>query len=161
MLLITVASKAIRHIKYFMPILFLINSLFAQVLTGGYYHTVLLCEDSTLTATGRNAYGQLGTNNSDNQIIPVQLPGLNNIVAVSAGADHTIALKNDGTVYSWGINDHGQLGRENYNNDSVPNIIPGLNGIIAIAAGEQFSLALRADGKICKSAQPCYDYNIE
>jgi alpha-tubulin suppressor-like RCC1 family protein/PKD repeat protein len=148
MLLITVASKAIRHIKYFMPILFLINSLFAQVLTGGYYHTVLLCEDSTLTATGRNAYGQLGTNNSDNQIIPVQLPGLNNIVAVSAGADHTIALKNDGTVYSWGINDHGQLGRENYNNDSVPNIIPGLNGIIAIAAGEQFSLALRADGKI-------------
>lgn len=61
--------------------------------------------------------------------------GLNNVVAISAGARHSLALKNDGTVVGWGDNSQLQL-----------NFPLGLTNVIAISAGEFYSLALKNNG---------------
>jgi len=43
-------------------------------------------------------------------LVPVQVAGLSDIVAIAEGGGHSLALKRDGTVWAWGQNIHGQLG---------------------------------------------------
>lgn len=43
-------------------------------------------------------------------LVPVQVAGLNDIVAIAEGGGHSLALKRDGTVWAWGWNGYGQLG---------------------------------------------------
>jgi alpha-tubulin suppressor-like RCC1 family protein len=42
--------------------------------------------------------------------VPVQIPGLKNIIAIAAGESHGIAVDKDGVVWTWGFNDYGQIG---------------------------------------------------
>jgi hypothetical protein len=86
----------------------------------------VLKADRTLFAWGENEYGE--TN------IPA---GLNNVVAIAAGAGHNLALKADGTVAAWGADNYGQT--------DVP---VGLSNVVAIAAGGWHSLALKRDGTV-------------
>jgi len=48
--------------------------------------------------------------------VPIQVEGLEGIVAIQAGMECTIAYKNDGTVWAWGKNDFGQLGDGTFEN---------------------------------------------
>jgi hypothetical protein len=93
---------------------------------GGYYHTLQLYPDGTVTASGENMFGQ--TN------VP---PGLSNVVAVAAGYNHSLALRSDGTVVGWGDNSFGET-----------SLASGLENIVAVACGDHFSSALRADGTV-------------
>ena len=43
-------------------------------------------------------------------LVPVQVAGLSDIVAVAEGGGHSLELKRDGTVWAWGRNIYGQLG---------------------------------------------------
>jgi alpha-tubulin suppressor-like RCC1 family protein len=43
-------------------------------------------------------------------LVPVQVAGLCDIVAIAEGGGHSLALKRDGTVWAWGQNIYGQLG---------------------------------------------------
>jgi photosystem II stability/assembly factor-like uncharacterized protein len=125
---------------------------------GGWTHTVFLKSDGTVYATGKNAYGQLGT--GDDKIgvhslttvqVKCSIDGyLKNVIAVTAGAYHSMALKSDGTVWAWGRNDKGQLGNGSYDVSGIPIQVSGLGAgsIIAIAGGEGHSLSLRSDGKL-------------
>jgi len=47
---------------------------------------------------------------SAKSLVPVQVAGLTDIVAVAEGGGHSLALKRDGTVWAWGSNDVGQSG---------------------------------------------------
>lgn len=55
--------------------------------------------------------GQLGDGGLIDRSTPVQVAGVSNAVAVSAGSDFALALKSDGTVWGWGYNVDGELGR--------------------------------------------------
>jgi len=87
-------------------------------ISAGKYHTVALKSDGTVWAWGvHSEYDQLddeiGAMSSWGEkysYIPMQVKGLTNVVAVSAGFLHTVALKSDGTVWAWGYNWQGQLG---------------------------------------------------
>ena len=92
----------------------------------GFYHSVGLKSDGTVTAWGYDYYGETD--------VPA---GLTGVTAVSAGAYHTVALKNDGTVVAWGWNNYGQT--------TVP---AGLTGVTAIAAGAYHTVALKSDGTV-------------
>ena len=65
--------------------------------------TIILKEDSTVWAWGRNFSGTLGNGTFEDSDIPVQVKNLQNITAISANGARCLALKNDGTVWFWGL----------------------------------------------------------
>jgi alpha-tubulin suppressor-like RCC1 family protein len=109
---------------------------------------MLLDPYGTVWTWGGNNYGQLGDGTNTDKVSPVQINGLNNIVAIATRCDHSLALKNDGTVLAWGCNTYGQLGDNTNTHKSSPVQVNGLNNIVAIASGFNHSLALKNDGTV-------------
>jgi alpha-tubulin suppressor-like RCC1 family protein len=71
-----------------------------------------------------------GSCNSDN---PVQVSGITNATAISAGVESGYALKSDGTVWAWGGGQAGELGNGNpFASADVPLQVAGLSGVTAI-----------------------------
>ena len=103
--------------------------------------SVALRSDGTVWTWGNNGDGA-GTN----QLAPVRLRGIFDVVSVAAGVYHTVALCADGTVWTWGWNDYGQLGRNG--DGTVPGRVNGLGNVVAIAAGQYHTMAVTADGRV-------------
>ena len=112
--------------------------------------TLALLEDGTVWGWGRTTSLQLGPNapTSGNQLSPVRVGDLSNMVAVALGQYHALALSADGTVWSWGGNSNYQLGDGTSVARSQPQAVPGLDRVVDIAAGENHSLAVRSDGTV-------------
>lgn len=124
----------------------------AQIVAAGGWHSLTICNDSTVKAFGENASGQLGDASNTDRNIPVQAIGLTSIIGVSAGGDqleaHSLALKNDGTVWSWGSNIYGALGNGTTTNTNIPGQVLILTNVKAISAGGWHSSALKNDGTV-------------
>ena len=75
------------------------------------FHSCATLLDGTVWCWGRNHMGQLGIGSADGNahLAPVQVSGITNAVAVSAGTNHTCALLITGAVKCWGFNNLGQL----------------------------------------------------
>lgn len=117
-------------------------------IAAGWYHTVALKSDGTVWAWGDNTQAQLGDGSANNKrLTPVQVSGLNGVVAVAAGKSHTVALKSDGTIWAWGCNSCGQVcsGTSNY---LSPVQVTGFSGVVAIAAGANHTVAVMKDGTV-------------
>ena len=59
---------------------------------GGDAHTLVARADGSVWASGLNASGQLGVDSTVDQTTPIQVPDLENVVSVAAGASHSMAL---------------------------------------------------------------------
>lgn len=116
-----------------------------SAIAAGYGYSFAI-KNAELYAWGYNGYGQLGTGNTTDSTVPVQIAGLAGVTAVAAGTGHTLALR-DGDVYAWGDNDFGQLGVGNFTNSSTPLPVE-LHDITAIAASRDSSFALSSDGSL-------------
>ena len=84
-------------------------------------------------------------------LVPKQIPGIDDVQAVSAGFGQIVILKNDGTVWAWGCNKYGQIGRGtfgNSNSENTPDRVPNLSDIVRISAGFRHSLALDKNGSV-------------
>ena len=138
------------------------------------YHSLALNADGTVTAWGRNDYGQSSVPSGLTDVIAISgglyhslalksdgtvvvwgddtydqrlVPsGLTDVVAIAAGGVHSLALKSDGTVVAWGYNDFGEC-----------NVPSDLTDVIAIAAGTWHSLALKSDGTVVAWGDDTYD----
>ena len=92
----------------------------------GYDHTLFLCSDSTIAATGRNPNGQLGNGTTLNSTTAVKVfdGGYLNgktPIAIAAGAYHSAAVTSDGNIFTWGSDNYGQLGNgQPLANSSIP-----------------------------------------
>lgn len=120
-----------------------------RAMAAGLFHTVALMEDGTLRAWGDNSLGQLGNGSSLNfSYVPTSVVGLDEIVAVSAGAFHTVAVDRNGNVWAWGNNTTGQLGTGALGPAIVENParIEGLPRVTAVACGMGHTLALDENG---------------
>ena len=128
-----------------------------EAIAAGYSHSVALRKDGTVWTWGMNCDDQLGAETSgDKSILPIQVPGLTNVVAIAAGEGHTLALKKDGTIWGWGSNSNGQLGSGTKANKSfVPVQVPGLSGMTSIASGGFHNMALRRDGAVWAWGSNC------
>ena len=96
---------------------------------------VLVATNLSITAWGWNQYGELN--------VP---SGLDNVVAIAAGAAHSLALQSDGMVSAWGV---GETNNPNDGIDFGQSIVPaGLSNVVAVAAGYLNSLVLKGNGTV-------------
>lgn len=153
-------------------------------ISAGGAHALALLQDGTVMAWGSNQDGELGDGACGTEaatgksgLMPVQVPGLNSVVAVAAGGGSNYALLADGTVMAWGKNNSGQLGigelgpeecRTEVGTEpasvtprpvvlspvgsspavSSPAGGEPLSGVTAISAGSEAAYALLADGNV-------------
>lgn len=97
-------------------------------IAAGDYHVLALLNDASVVAWGDNRQQQLGVNGSiDQRPLAAAVPGLNNVIAISAGGGHSLALLDCGTVRGWGDNRFGQLANSSFLNASAPAPVPVLN----------------------------------
>jgi len=83
-------------------------------------------------------------------LIPIQVPGVSNVTAISSGWKHILALKSNGTVWAWGLNGHGELGDGTAINRSNAVQVLNLSNIVMVSGGDYNSIALRSDGTVWK-----------
>ena len=106
------------------------NLIGVAMIAAGWYHSVALLTNGTVTAWGLNG-ALLGWHLTE-------VPGnATNVSVISAQALHTLALHNDGTVVAWGYDGFGEA--------SVP---AGLSNVVAIASGYQHNLAVNSNGTV-------------
>jgi alpha-tubulin suppressor-like RCC1 family protein len=121
-------------------------------IAAGWDFTLALKNDGSVWTWGANAKGQLGNGSAGATPLPTptMVPGLPEIVAITAGEDHAFALAKNGMVWSWGNNEAGQLGQDPLAASIVPTPakVYNLTGIISIAAGRHHGVAARNDGSI-------------
>ncbi|MGC5324432.1 cadherin-like beta sandwich domain-containing protein, partial [Brevibacillus sp. SYSU BS000544] len=108
--------------------------------------TLALKNDGTVYAWGMNYNGQLGNGTSNNvQLVPLQIPGLDHVIAIEAGNGYSMALKDDGKVYTWGLNNNGQLGDGTTDSKSTPVQVLNISNAKKISAGHSHAMALIDD----------------
>jgi len=140
--------------------------IYTQIAAGD-AHACALANDGTVMCWGRNSEGQLGNgaiyDGSGNSLsslisanlraatgqpgngssIPVTVPGLSGVVAISAGGNQSCALLGDGSVKCWGSTSHL------LDVSSVPVAVTGLMGAVtAISVGAGHVCALLGSGGV-------------
>jgi len=150
-----------------------------------------LLEDSKVMAWGFNMQGQLGDSSSGPEDCrkepaegrfkipcsrtPVEVKGLTEVTAISAGYLHALALLKSGRLEAWGGNTWGQLGVRGGSSETcglplgtsefdftlvecsrTPVEVSELNqaAVVGISAGGEFSLAVGPPGPIVTSVSP-------
>lgn len=135
-----------------------------QSIAGGYGYYIGAARDGTVWVWGETACwvdGSVREPFADCVPLagaPVQVPGLQDVVAVAGTVAAALALKRDGTVWSWGHNDWGALGNDvpyqAYR--PIPTQVAGPANIVQIHAYDETwagrdpisVLALAADGTL-------------
>ncbi|RUS47179.1 stalk domain-containing protein [Cohnella sp. AR92] len=143
----------------FLPVRIRIDNV--KQVSSGYRHTLFLKKDGTVWAVGGNEHGQLGIGKQSEgaELVeePVQVPGLTDVIQVSAGDTHSLAVKSDGTVWAWGGNENGELGDDSRKNGLQPRLVNGLPKVNSVAAGRYTSLALGNGGEVWVWGLHAYD----
>jgi len=144
-------------VSSFLSALFCLTTIStAQIAEGGDSHSLILCNDKSVWATGLNNWGQGGDSTTTPRLTYVRMTAVSNAKAVSTGSWHSSVLLDDGTVWTCGYNNKSQLGNGTSCNCAnpvpAPVVGPGgigiLDSIRAIAAGGRHNLVLHDDSTV-------------
>jgi len=133
-----------------------LNAVPIKAIAAGASHSLALAVDGTVYAWGANYNGQLGSGDTRNSNVALQVRGLTGVAALAGGANFSLALERDGTVRAWGYSGNGQLGAgytgyyggfycdntSSSQNCTTPLMVSGLSDVVAITAGDNHGLAL-------------------
>uniref|UniRef100_A0A0B7B3C0 HECT domain-containing protein n=2 Tax=Arion vulgaris TaxID=1028688 RepID=A0A0B7B3C0_9EUPU len=115
-----------------------------QVAAGG-NHSLMLSKSGAFYGWGRNSFGQLGLNDTQDYSLPQQCRPIRSqrIKYICCGENHTACLTGDGRVFTFGEGSYGQLGHNSNNNEILPRQVIELSGseVSQIACGRYHSLA--------------------
>ena len=127
-------------------------------LAAGLYHTcALFSPDRSVTCWGWNGYGQLGTEDTTDRLVPAAPVSLADVTSVVAGSTHTCAVVSGGSVWCWGSNTSGQLGNAQDGCDPndlgncyspSPVEVAGLGEVQQVTAGDAHTCALLKSGHV-------------
>lgn len=118
----------------------------ATAIAAGAFHTCVAFASGTASCWGDNSAGQIN-GSGVNQLYPVAITDLTNVVTVTAGTFHTCALRATGGAVCLGDNDFGQLGDGTFTSRSFFGAVR-LSNAAAISAGGAHGCAALADGSI-------------
>jgi alpha-tubulin suppressor-like RCC1 family protein len=111
--------------------------------TCGYQFGAALTTNGTVWTWGSGSHGELGQGAPTTSYYPAQVPGLSNIVSISAGWFHILAVKSDGTVWAWGNNSNGEIGDGTSTQRSSPVQVLIPDTVVAASGGDSHSSALQ------------------
>jgi alpha-tubulin suppressor-like RCC1 family protein len=115
-------------------------------MVAGSYHTCASTAAGALFCWGNNQSGELGLGaRDDGRHTSNQVPGLTNVVEVTAGGGHTCARMASGAVSCWG---YGPIGDGANTTAYTPAPVKGLTDAVSLMSGEDHACARRANGKI-------------
>jgi len=97
-------------------------------------HSCALLAGGTIKCWGSNSAGELGNGKQGNRVPPIEVSGIGNATAVSAGGYFTCARLSSGKIKCWGVNAHGQLGDGSTKNRSTPVVVKRTRKAIAVSA---------------------------
>lgn len=119
------------------------------IMAAGTRHTCVVDSARTVWCWGANNLGQLGNGTRVDSARPVQVPGLQDVLAITAGGDHSCALQDGGAILCWGAGDLGQLGQGRFADSLEPVAVQGLTtAAVSVAAGRTHTCAVTDDGKV-------------
>ena len=122
-----------------------------KIVGGGYNHTTAIKTDGSLWVWGRNAQGQLGTNDLTQRNTPVTtFVGGNTwktIGNLNGATEATAAIKTDGTLWVWGQG--RRIGVNDLNNRSIPvTTFAGGTNWKSASIGRSNMVAIKTDGSL-------------
>ncbi len=123
----------------------------AVSITAGDMHFCVALASGGATCWGRNSAGQIGVPvSSSGYFDATSVPGVANIVSVTAGISHTCALDRYGRVFCWGDGGSGQLGSSNatYKSNVAATMMTPLTSTRQISAAGNNTCALGWNGVI-------------
>lgn len=145
-----IGSRDIEH----HPVPVQVQGLYnVKAVSSGSRYALALKGDGTVWMWGNNEFGQRGdghqvqsVNDITNPVIAtaVQVPGLDNVMAISAGTGNPAVVRSDGTVWSWGYN----ASVSSTNIIFPPTMIEGFSNAIDVRAESGYIIALRDDGTV-------------
>jgi E3 ubiquitin-protein ligase HERC4 len=102
---------------------------------------------------GKNEFGQLGLNDTQNRPIPTVQSTLRSqkISFIDCGEEHSAALTSDGGLFTWGAGMYGQLGHARNVNEILPRRVFELMGntVTQVSCGRCHTLAsVGSNGKV-------------
>lgn len=114
-------------------------------------HSCALLESGGVMCWGGNFYGSLGDGmpGIDTVTEPVVAIGLEDAVAIWAGAGTSCARRAGGEIWCWGRNDEGQLGTGNEEDSAVPIAATALAGVDTVAPAGVHACGLAGGGVLC------------
>lgn len=128
-----------------------LNNVKDVVGNSSFGYAIVLLNDGTVYAMGKNNGGALGQNTGNESfesLTPVQVLNLSNVSNIYDNAGGIFALVNN-NVYAWGIGLVGSLGLGNVGAVTpIPTLISGLTDIIQISGDMMHTLFLKSDGTL-------------
>lgn len=117
-----------------------------EVSAGSGFQSAAIAEDGSLYLWGRNAYGQLGTGDTDSRTVPFKLEQLGKVKTVRLGSNHTAAITEGGELYTWGRNNWGQLGDGSTKDRDKP--VKILDDVVSVEVQNDYTAAVTVDGSL-------------
>jgi alpha-tubulin suppressor-like RCC1 family protein len=104
--------------------------------------------DGTVTAWGRNVYGEFGNGTTIDSNKPLTIAELNGFVEIRSSEYFMCGLRSNGTVACAGFNSSGELG--NGMTASSPGLVnvAGINDAVELALGYEHACARRSNGSV-------------
>lgn len=104
-------------------------------------------DDEHVVCWGDNAVGQLGVDPRCTSVLPREVPGIDDAVAIASGRAHTCVVRSDGRVSCFGESAELALGA-NREAGSVLVDPPGIVRATAVAAGSSHTCVIHDGGKV-------------